>query len=198
MTEDEFKALKVGDEVYTVDRTDRDRSHPRRPGGRAPMTHTDLKTRVVEAATARLPAPIPGGQPVTPSLAEWIRRECPDAPVAEAIIAGIEARSAFGLEKYGQTLSAGDGRPNYAETLQELLDALQYAHRAEMDGDRSLDDPVMCWLVTLLMTKLVHAKRGRSIDDALARIIDAAARTADGNIHTVNYGNITIVRPADE
>lgn len=164
------------------------------------MTPTDLKTRVVEAATAKLPAPIHGGQPVTPSLAEWIRRECPDAPVAEAIIAGIEARSAFGLEKYGHTLCAGDGRPNYAETLQELLDALQYAHRAEMDGDRSLDDLVMRWLLVLLLSKLTHAKRGRSIiDDAISRVsADAAAQYARRGVNAVNYGNITIVAPDDE
>lgn len=163
------------------------------------MTHTDLKTRVVEAATARLPAPIPGGQSVTPSLAEWIRRECPDAPVAEAIIAGIEARSAFGLEKYGQTLCAGDGRPNYAETLQELLDALQYAHRAEMDGDRSLDDLVMRWLLVLMLSKLTQAKRGRFIDDATSRVsAETVAQYARRGVNAVNYGNITIVAPDDE
>jgi hypothetical protein len=163
------------------------------------MTPADLKARIVEAATAKLPAPIPGGQPVTPSLAGWVRRECPDAPVAEAIIAGIEARSEFGLEKYGQTLCAGDGRPNYAETLQELLDALQYAHRAEMDGDRSLDDLVMRWLLVLLLSKLTHAKRGRFIDGAISRVsADAAAQYARRGVNAVNFGNITIVAPDDE
>ena len=163
------------------------------------MTPADLKARIVEAATAKLPAPIPGGQPVTPSLAEWVRRECPDAPVAEAIIAGIEARSAFGLEKYGQTLCAGDSRPNYAETLQELLDALQYAHRAEMDRDRSLDDLVMRWLMALLLTKLTHAKRGRFIDEVRAHIAAGAAQPhARVEVRTVNFGNITIAAPDDE
>jgi hypothetical protein len=163
------------------------------------MTPADLKARIVEAATAKLPAPIPGGQPVTPSLAEWVRRECPDSPVAEAIIAGIEARSAFGLEKYGQTLCAGDGRPNYAETLQELLDALQYAHRAEMDGDQSLDDLVMRWLLVLMLSKLTQAKRGRFIDGAISRVsADAAAQYARRGVRTVNFGNITIVAPDDE
>jgi hypothetical protein len=155
------------------------------------VTPADLKARIVEAATAKLPAPIPGGQPVTPSLAEWVRRECPDAPVAEAIIAGIE--------KYGQTLCAGDGRPNYAETLQELLDALQYAHRAEMDGDRSLDDLVMRWLLVLLLMKLTQVKRGRFIDDAISRVsADAAAQYARRGVNAVNFGNITIVAPDDE
>ena len=163
------------------------------------MTPADLKARIVEAATAKLPAPIPGGQPVTQSLAEWVRRECPDASVADAIIAGIEARSAFGLEKYGQTLCAGDGRPNYAETLQELLDALQYAHRAEMDGDRSLDDLVMGWLMALLLTKLTHAKRGRSIDAAIAHgTPETVAQYARRGVNTANYGNITIVTPNGE
>jgi hypothetical protein len=163
------------------------------------MTPADLKARIVEAATAKLPAPIPGGQPVTPSLAEWVRRECPDAPVAEAIIAGIEARSAFGLEKYGQTLSAGDGRPNYAETLQELIDALQYAHRAEMDGDRSLDDLVLRWLTVIVLQKLTQAKRGRFIDEALAQSSPAQlAKFGRGNIRRENFGNIEIVTPTDE
>jgi hypothetical protein len=163
------------------------------------VTPADLKARIVEAATAKLPAPIPGGQPVTPSLAEWVRRECPDAPVAEAIIAGIEARSSFGLEKYGQTLCAGDGRPNYAETLQELLDALQYAHRAEMDGDRSIDDLVMRWLLALLLMKLRRPGGGRSADKVRAHpSAEAAAQYARRGVNAVNYGNITIVAPDDE
>ena len=57
------------------------------------MTPADLKARIVEAATAKLSAPIPGGQPVTPSLAEWVRRECPDAPVAEGAEERREARA---------------------------------------------------------------------------------------------------------
>lgn len=79
-------------------------------------------------------SPVKAGEPVTPALIEWLRgqslHECELLP----IIAGIEERSAEGLEKYGQVLMSGDGRDSVNDARQELLDFLQYAQAAKMKG----------------------------------------------------------------
>lgn len=128
--------------------------------------------RTVAAATATLPPPIPGGPEVTPDLAAWVRANAPRSDLAEAIVAGIEARTRFGRQKYGQVLCAGDGRPNYAETLQEVFDGLQYAHRAEMDGDRA-DDPVMVAALLLLCRKVLRTDDAAEIDTSARRAYEA-------------------------
>mgnify|MGYP001170143290 FL=1 len=133
---------------------------------------TDLVARTVAAATAWLPPPIPGGPAVTPALADWIRADAPRPELADAIVAGIEARTRFGFDKYGQVLCAADGRPNYAETLQEVFDGLQYAHRAEMDGDR-IDDPVMVAALLLLCRKVLRSDDADELDTAARRAYDA-------------------------
>lgn len=133
---------------------------------------TDIVARTVVAATAALPPPIQGGKAVTPDLAKWVRANAPRPELAEAIVAGIEARTSFGRQKYGQVLCAGDGRPNYDETLQEVFDGLQYAHRADMDGER-IDDPVMVAALLLLCRKVLRSDDAGELDTAAIRAYEA-------------------------
>lgn len=75
------------------------------------------------------PAPVNRGEPVTPPLLDWLRSYGFDD---EARV--VEARAAFGREKYGQPLMTLDGRDPIEDARQELADALQYVQRAAMLG----------------------------------------------------------------
>ncbi|NDJ14089.1 MAG: hypothetical protein EBY17_23330 [Acidobacteriia bacterium] len=82
-------------------------------------------------------APVKLGEPVTPALIVWLRGQGLPNSELLPIIAGIEERSAAGLEKYDQVLMSGDGRDSVNDARQELLDFLQYAQAAKMKN-RSL------------------------------------------------------------
>jgi hypothetical protein len=112
-------------------------------------TYQDLIGRVraakAELVNARgsstsLPEPSPknAGEPVTPALVAWIQTQGLDEQTKREVIAGIEERSAFGAEKYGQVLMSLDGRDSVKDAVQELIDALQYLQAARMKG-QSLD-----------------------------------------------------------
>jgi hypothetical protein len=51
-------------------------------------------------------------------------------------MADIRERDAFGVKKYGQRLTPGDGRDGLVDIYQELLDAVVYIRKAiyERDG----------------------------------------------------------------
>ena len=49
----------------------------------------------------------------------------------EEVCAALEARRAFGLAKYGKPLQRGNGRDHLRDSLDELLDAMAYAHAAD-------------------------------------------------------------------
>ena len=49
-------------------------------------------------------------------------------------IDGVKARSEFGFAKYGQVLMTGDGRDGLNDAAQELIDAMQYAYKAKLNG----------------------------------------------------------------
>ncbi len=82
------------------------------------------------------PAPKPHGEAVTPYVLDWI------ATHADVYYAGdpaplmhlVQARDAFGRQKYGQPLCTGDGRNTEEDLKQELGDALQYAMKMSLDG----------------------------------------------------------------
>ena len=103
------------------------------------------------SASTPEPAPENAGEPVTPALVAWIQAQGLDEGTKRSVIAGVEERSAFGAEKYGQVLMSRDGRDSVNDAAQELIDALQYIQAARMKG-QNLD--AIKTLVALL-TQLV-------------------------------------------
>lgn len=77
------------------------------------------------------------GRPVFPELR---RRLGPYS--RERIEALIDAREAYGIAKYGQTLMSDDGRDTPTEVVNELLDALAYVTKWIMQepNTRQLQD----------------------------------------------------------
>ena len=80
------------------------------------------------------PAPENAGEPVTPALVAWIQAQGLDEGTKRSVIAGVEERSAFGAEKYGQVLMSRDGRDSVNDAAQELIDCLQYIQAARRKG----------------------------------------------------------------
>ena len=97
------------------------------------------------------PAPENAGEPVTPALVAWIQAQGLDEGTKRSVIAGVEERSAFGAEKYGQVLMSRDGRDSVNDAAQELIDALQYIQAARMKG-QNLDavKPLVALLTQLV------------------------------------------------
>ncbi len=69
---------------------------------------------------------------------EQLRRRDGDQPLPgpsdgpamqDLVIADIEARKQIGIQRYGQTLKAHDGRDNLLDIYQELLDAAIYIRK---------------------------------------------------------------------
>lgn len=82
------------------------------------------------------PAPIAGGEPVTPRVLAWLATQAVnvgEVAVSRAV-ALVLARDAYGRAKYGQGLCMGDGRCTAEDLRQELGDALQYAIKARAEG----------------------------------------------------------------
>lgn len=79
------------------------------------------------AALAALeqPPPRPGGRDVVADL-------LPTLPAC--LVPAVRARAELGLARYGEPLRTDDGRHAAADLVQELLDALVYAHRLKMMG----------------------------------------------------------------
>jgi hypothetical protein len=50
------------------------------------------------------------------------------------ILVGIRERAVKGIETYGCTLHTHNGRPEWVDLWQELLDAIQYAYQARLEG----------------------------------------------------------------
>ncbi len=57
---------------------------------------------------------------------------------SSAVVAGLNARAAAGVAKYGRPLQTHNGRDAREDARQELLDALMYLAQAEMEAS---DDP---------------------------------------------------------
>lgn len=90
-------------------------------------TEVEAPITIVELATQPQPDPLPVGQPVQPDLIEYLHKA--GHPVVAAV---IRARTQIGIERYGQYLYHQDGRNTDAEEIQELSDALIYAHKGVM------------------------------------------------------------------
>lgn len=85
--------------------------------------------KLARLAVEEQPAPTFGnGDYVASDLIDWTREADPE--VSEAII----ARKQVGIERYGQTLQTNDGRNTLADMVQELLDAMIYAHKGVMEN----------------------------------------------------------------
>lgn len=82
---------------------------------------------------ANLATTIPAGQirnagePVFPALRAWLR----DIG-ADDLIPLIDAREAYGVSKYGQTLMTDDSRDTCTEVANEAADKLAYGQKARM------------------------------------------------------------------
>jgi len=74
-----------------------------------------------------------------------------DEATKHDVIAGVEERSAFGAEKYGQVLMSRDGRDSVNDAVQELIDALQYVQAARMkEQDLGIIKPYLALLTRLV------------------------------------------------
>ena len=112
----------------------------------------DLAGLAAREAALVLPPPRGDGEDVTPDLVRWLKDNAhPD--YVDEIVAGVEARTAFGVQKYKRPLRTGDGRPTHTETWQELLDALQYGHKAAMECE-DIASPLMVETLDMLILKI--------------------------------------------
>jgi hypothetical protein len=82
-----------------------------------------------------LPPPNGGQENVPVALIRLLRenREVLGAQWADMAIRFVEERDAFGRRKYGQSLHTFDERSPHLDALQELVDLMQYLHKAEME-----------------------------------------------------------------
>lgn len=119
--------------------------------GRVRAAKADLVNARGSSTSLPEPSPKDAGEPVTPALVAWIQAQGLDEQTKREVIAGIEERSAFGAEKYGQVLMSLDGRDSVNDAVQELIDALQYIQAARMKG-QSLDrlKPLLSLLTQLV------------------------------------------------
>jgi hypothetical protein len=77
-------------------------------------------------------------------------------PGTEDVLEDIQERKRVGIARYGTPLRPFDGRVNWIDLYQELLDALNYLRKGiyeEMNGEKQSQD--LPWMVTfykMLMT----------------------------------------------
>jgi len=79
------------------------------------------------------PAPKPEGEDVLPSLLRWLFDRGHLARLPDLAVK-LLARDALGRRKYGHPLRVEDGRDDGRDLEDELLDALQYAHKLALRG----------------------------------------------------------------
>lgn len=85
--------------------------------------------KLAQLAIEEQPAPQFGyGDYVASDLIDRTREADPE--VSEA----IAARRLVGVARYGQALQTNDGRNTLADLVQELLDAMIYAHKGVMES----------------------------------------------------------------
>lgn len=80
------------------------------------------------------------GEPVFPALRAWLREIG-----ADDLLPLIDAREAYGVAKYGQTLMTDDSRSTDTEIANETVDQLAYGQKAKMQypGLRGLINDAM-------------------------------------------------------
>jgi DNA polymerase III epsilon subunit-like protein len=115
------------------------------PKGPLHQAKTDaLLAREAFRALRRQPKPSRSAQsqPVLPSLLERVPR---GGVVAEQ----LHLRSALGKVRYGEELHTHNGRDALADYREEILDALQYAHQAYLEGriDRDITENLLALYV---------------------------------------------------
>lgn len=117
-----------------------------------PFDESDLAALAAREAVVILPPPSGNGRPVAPNLVRWLRANA-RPQFADELVSGVNARTDFGIGKYKRPLCTLDGRPARIEVWQELLDALQYGHKGEMEGEE-IGTPLLVETVRLLQIKL--------------------------------------------
>jgi hypothetical protein len=82
-----------------------------------------------------LAPPVGGVENVPQKLIRLLRenREALGPVWADMAIAFVQERAAFGKRKYSQELHTFDGRSPHLDALQELIDLMQYLHKAELE-----------------------------------------------------------------
>jgi len=85
------------------------------------------------------PPPIFRGKKVVPYLQRFLNRtvKLTDAKLYQEVTDIIEARTIFGLEKYGQMLTTNDGRCGKNDALQEFGDLLIYTSKMKLNKDHA-------------------------------------------------------------
>lgn len=132
-------------------------------------------------AVEQLPPPTDSGEAVTPVLAAWLSEHAPPE-LRDALLAGLWARHEFGVKKYGQGLMTNDGRKTAVEVWQEILDALQYAQKAEMCGE-AIDTPLLAATLLLLCRKVLRSDEAGDLDAAARRAYAAYNETGPMDRH---------------
>lgn len=146
-----------------------------------------------DRASASVPEPAPKneGEDVTAwvlrmfkALSPQIKTKGGENHGLQAMIALVEARRAFGIEKYGQPLMSQDGRDTLEDLRQEIGDAVAYTFKALISGEGDADDieqlaQVVEWIKETL-EMLAEAKReGIDAWEGVRGMILEAEATAD-------------------
>ena len=132
-----------------------------------------------DAAVARLSRPAPRGVEVTPRLIAALPR-FPMLTFDDRVRLEREllARREYGIEKYDQSLHTEDGRDDETETLQELLDAAQYAYKAAINGTGLARlRPHVQLLAALILHYDVPMRYEPAAPEPIDRLVDASAGT---------------------
>lgn len=127
-------------------------------------------------AVEQLPPPADSGEAVTPVLAAWLSEHAPPE-LRDALLAGLWAR-----HHSGHSPTTNDGRKTAVEVWQELLDALQYAQKAEMCGE-AIDTPLISVTLLLLCRKVLRSDEAGELDAAARRAYAAYNETGPKDRH---------------
>lgn len=74
--------------------------------------------------------------------------------ILKLVIADMESRRAYGIEKYGQPLTTNNGRKPLVDLYQELLDAVQYT-RQELEERKELEARLRAEVASEFFTQLL-------------------------------------------
>jgi len=90
------------------------------------------------------PPPKNKGVEVPPLLLEWLSKQESIQVEYSAFISEeelkqamelVQARTNYGIHKYGMPLKTQDGRDSQEDAVQEIGDALQYLYKARLNGE---------------------------------------------------------------
>lgn len=119
--------------------------------------------------------PVGGQENVPAALIAKLQehREVLGAEWADIAIGFIRERTAFGKRKYGQELMTFDGRSPHLDALQELVDLMQYLHKAEMQHARLVAENAGLRAKAAVLERDRDDERGtrQGLEERLARVV---------------------------